>query len=397
MIGSGINQFLILLIGLFTARYLGPKDYGIISLASSINIIFIFLMVLGFHHYITREVARDPTTASYFFSGMIWLKIIILIPLLIIVFAFMSLLGYNSLIINITIITTGSFIVNSFNSSFYAIVQAKNDMKIIASGNAITGILTFIGISIIIVLKADIYAFVFVPLCINALMFIGLLITIFIKYHLVLDNIFLVKSFFKTHILKAIPFGITGLFVVFYMWEEFFWISLFHGEEMVGYYNVAFSLVTATFIVSQGVNMAVYPILSNLYLRDNSSVKHLFNTQIKIMSILSILIVVFMCIFANNLINVLLGHQYTKSIIILEILVFIIPLVFIRSAFERLLEITGNQAKVTISYGFACIVNLILNILLIYYFDVIGASFTLIITEVVIFVITFYYTRKITL
>ena len=73
MIGSGINQFLVLLIGLFSARYLGPNQYGIIALASAINIIFIFFIGLGLHHYVTRQVARDISNMGYYYSGIFWI------------------------------------------------------------------------------------------------------------------------------------------------------------------------------------------------------------------------------------------------------------------------------------------------------------------------------------
>ena len=395
MIGSGINQFLILLVGIFSARYLGPLDYGIISLAASLNVIFIFFIVLGLHHYVIREIARDNSTVSYFYSGLIWLKILLFIPLLIFVFLFMTLLGYNKLIVFVTTITTGSFVLNSFVYGFYAIIQAHNDMKYISVGYIITGVLTFIGITFSILLKTDIYAFVFIPLIVNAVIFLSSLIFINLRYNLKIENIYMIKEFIKIHLHKAIPFGITGLFVTFYIWSGSFWISFFHGEDLVGYYNVAFRIIFATFIVSQGVNMTAYPALSSLVFQDKLATKRLFQNQIKILGFLSLLISIFIFIFSDLLIHILLGGQYTKSIVILQILVLIIPFVFIRSSFERLLEVTGNQINVMISYALGSFINLLLNLTLIYCFAIIGAAIALVLTDFIIFLTILYFSKKI--
>ncbi len=397
MIGSGINQFLILLVGLYSARYLGPNYYGIISLASSLNIIFIFFINLGLHHYITREIARDITSSNYFYSGIIWLKLIVFIPLILFVYFFMSVLGYDTLIINVTILTTVSFVFNSFVYGFYAIIQAYNDMKFIAMGYVLTGILTFVGIAIAILLRTDIYAFVIVPILVNSLIMSLVLIIISMKFRIRIQGLLIIKDFIKIHLPKAIPFGITGLFVTFYMWSGSFWLSYFHNEDLVGYYNIAFKLVIATFIVSQGVNMTIYPALSNLYLHDKIATKRLFFNQLKILGILSIGICVILLFLSNTLIYYLLGNQYAKSIIILQILAFSVPFVFIRSSFERLLEVTENQLRVTFSYAIGSITNIILNIILIFYYETIGAAVALVATDFLILVVTYYQSQKIRL
>lgn len=397
IIGSGINQFLVLLVGLFSARYLGPHQYGIITLASSINVIFIFFLELGFHHYITRQIARDFSTISYYYSGILWLKIIILLPFLVFVYCFMSILRYDSLIVNVTLITTSAFILNSFVYSFYSLIQAHSDMRFISIGYITNGLIIFIGFSLSIFLQASIYAFVLIPVFANSLLLIYALITVNLKYHLHLQNIAIVKSFTQTHLKQALPFGLTGLFVTMYLWSGSFWISIFHSEELVGYFNASFKIVFASFTVSQGINMTMYPLLSNVFMTDRLATKKLFHNQIKIMAISSITISFFLLILSNSLIQFLLGAQYSKSIIILQLLVFTVPFVFIRSAFERFLEITGNQIKVTISYAFGAIFGFFLNILLIYYFAIVGASIAIILTDIIIFCVTLYQTTRLDL
>lgn len=395
ILGSGINQFLVLLAGLLSARYLGPYQFGIITLASSLNIIFIFFIEIGFHNYLIRQVARNFSTASYFYSGLLWFKTIILIPLFFFVLFFMMLFQYDLLVIEITMITTFSYIINSYVYSFYSMIQAHSEMKFIAFGYITSGFLTFIGILTSVILKADIFAFVVIPLTVNSILFFYSLLTIRRRYSLVLQNITMFKVFINKHLPEAIPFGITGLFVTFYLWSPSFWISFFHNETSVGYFNASFKIVFAFFIISQGINMTIFPLLSNLFMVDKIETKKVFFNQIKIMTFLSIILTATLIVSASTLVHLFLGESYTKSIIILQILSFIIPFVFIRSAFERVLEITGHQSKETISYGIGVLLGMFLNVSFIYFFEIIGAAIAMVLTDAIIFLSMLYQGRKV--
>ena len=67
------------------------------------------------------------------------------------VYFFMVIMGYSQLIVNITVITCISFIINSFVYGFYALIQGHNNMSFIAIGYSLNGILTFLGIAVAIV------------------------------------------------------------------------------------------------------------------------------------------------------------------------------------------------------------------------------------------------------
>ena len=61
IIGCKILQmFLTLLVGIFTARYLGPSNYGLINYAASIVAFFSPIMQLGFSATLVQEFINQP-------------------------------------------------------------------------------------------------------------------------------------------------------------------------------------------------------------------------------------------------------------------------------------------------------------------------------------------------
>lgn len=393
LIGSLINQFFILLIGLWSAKFLGPENYGILSLASSINFIFIFFIELGMHQYLIRETAKDYTTTQYYISGILNLKIVLSLFLFLVTYILLKLSGYDELITNIVLITSITYIVNSFVFCLYAVIQAKQDMTYIAYGYIGQGILIFIGIFLSINNNWNIYIFAFVPLIANLIILLYIVILVKFKYKLNLFKISIKKRFLY-EVKKAIPFGVTGLLVVIYLWSNSIWISLFHGENQVGIFNASLKIIFAFFVVSLAINMTIYPILSNAVTSNPITIKRLYNNLTKIMGIISILLMLITYFSAPFLVNILLGNFYIRSIFILQLLSLIIPFVFIRSVYERFLDVSGNQHLVTLSYFIGAVVNLLLNIILIYFFEIEGAALSLLITDFIIFVFIYYFYKK---
>ena len=61
IIGCKIVQSLLnLVIGLITARYLGPSNYGVLSYVSSVVAFTMPLMQLGLRHTLVKEFVRSP-------------------------------------------------------------------------------------------------------------------------------------------------------------------------------------------------------------------------------------------------------------------------------------------------------------------------------------------------
>ena len=61
IIGCKIVQSLInLVIGLITARYLGPSNYGVISYVASVVAFALPIMQLGLKHTLVKEFVQSP-------------------------------------------------------------------------------------------------------------------------------------------------------------------------------------------------------------------------------------------------------------------------------------------------------------------------------------------------
>ena len=61
LIGGKIFQSILgLVVSIFTARYLGPSNYGLISYAASIVAFLVPIMQLGFNNILVQELTNYP-------------------------------------------------------------------------------------------------------------------------------------------------------------------------------------------------------------------------------------------------------------------------------------------------------------------------------------------------
>jgi len=192
----------------------------------------------------------------------------------------------------------------------------------------------------------------------------------------------------------ALPFGITGIFVTIYLWSPSIWLSIFVGETSVGIFNVAFKLIFALFAISQAINMAFYPLLSRIYVSDPISVQNYFNKHMKIMIVFSIPLTFGTIFLAEDIILFIVGRAFYDSILVLQVIVLIIPLVFIRSTFEQILIVSSNQRLVTRAYGYGMGIGIISAIILINFIDILGASSSLLLADILISIVLLFYVIK---
>ena len=77
IIGCKIVQSLLnLVIGLITARYLGPSNYGVLSYVSSVVAFTMPLMHLGLRHTLVKEFVRSPEREGVILGTALMLNII---------------------------------------------------------------------------------------------------------------------------------------------------------------------------------------------------------------------------------------------------------------------------------------------------------------------------------
>jgi len=166
------------------------------------------------------------------------------------------------------------------------------------------------------------------------------------------------------------------------------------NEHNVGIYSAAYILYEAPLFISLMIAKSVYPILVQYYQDNKNKFFQLYSTLSSYMTLLSYLIVLFIFIFHEILIQITFGESFEESSKILMLLSFgMIPMfnAFLRSSY---ITISGNQKIILYTTLFSAMLNIVLNLLLIKAYGVIGAVYATVFTQTIsLIVLNFAFTN----
>ena len=137
LFASVINNVMTFILTLFTARYLGTYNFGLISSATSLVGVFGIFCDLGFATYAIREVSRNKDLTGVYFGTVFLLRVIssILTCIVYVIFIFFS--NFSTDGTNVMIIFGIYMLFNSFVLCYYSLFQSNEKMEYQTIGNVI--------------------------------------------------------------------------------------------------------------------------------------------------------------------------------------------------------------------------------------------------------------------
>lgn len=387
-----IINLLSFLYTILLARYLGVEGFGVLSLALAFGGIFGIVTDLGLGSLSTREVSRNKSLAPEYLSNILVIRFILAILTFIVAVISLNLLDYSYQTKLVIYLITLSFIVAAITSTYYAIFQSYERMGYQALGQTLTSILLFTGILLAIYYSYDILIIALIYLLSNLIILLFNMIISPLYLDLKLKGIN--KKFWKPTIKTAIPFSLALIFSLIYFKVDTIILSLLKGEIAVGIYSAPYNLMMALMFIPITFTTVLFPLFSQLHIESHGSLKNSYEKTFKYLLITSIPIAVITTFYSNNIILLVYGLNFKSSILVLQILIWTVPLIFATYLFRTLL-LAMNKQNLVFKIIIICLtLNIILNIILIPFYNFIGASFVNVLTEFVFFIICFHYIGK---
>lgn len=377
---------------MYSARYLGVNGYGILSLAIAFTGIFSVLMDLGLTKLTIREVARNKSLANNYIANITLIKIILCIITFITIFLIVDFLGYNQETSYTIYFITFYTILSSFSQLFYAIFQANEKMEyysfgiILSSGLILTGILFAIYNKFNIIQFSSVYSIV-------GIMILSYAILIF-SWKFSTSKCHFNKHLWINLIKESWPFAVTGISLNVYMWIDTLILSLIQGTNAVGIYSASFNLVMTLLVIPIVFNNALFPLMSRYYISSKKFLNLTFEKLLKIMLVVALPLGIGTVLTANQVITLIYGNAFSDSILTLQILIWSIVIIFIRSPFERLLESSNQQLVLTKIFIISAIFNTILNIIIIPKYSYLGAAVVNVLTDMLVLGIILFLNKN---
>ena len=376
----------------YVSRVLGPQGIGITSFAISLVTTFVILGSLGIPIYGIREIAKskkDKVKLSNTFSELLLIQFFWSI-FIIIVFA--SWLYFTKTYQNEEVIKYLSFI-HIFCSIglinwFY---QGIEKYKFISIINLISKLITIVLLFILVKQKEDYwlyYSIVVMSSLVSAI--------ISVSYSFKFVNYKFVRLNFKRHYKPILILFSTQLAISIYLNLDVIMLKYLSQLEQVGYYSAAIRIIKTLLILVTSLGVVLIPKISSyIQEKNNAEVRILIEKSINFVLIISLPIMVGLFMVSKDIIVLFAGSQFQVAS---SLLLWLIPLIFLigmNNIFGlQILVPCNGEKKLMFIVIFGAILNFILNFFLIPIYQGKGAAFSTLVTEAVITVLAYYFSKK---
>jgi PST family polysaccharide transporter len=176
---------------------------------------------------------------------------------------------------------------------------------------------------------------------------------------------------------------ISTVAISLYTISNTFILGLFTNNTIVGYYSAAEKIIRLVQGLLAPISQTIYPHISKL-MNESKEIGVKFIRKVTLLiGGFSFILSFFIFIFADLIVRIILGSQFTESIIVLRIIAFLPFIIGLSNVF-------GIQTMLTLNYKkafsniliFASVINITLAFILVPMFKHIGISVSVLISEI---------------
>jgi len=368
-----------LIVGVWVARYLGPEQFGLLNYAQAFVALFTAIATLGLDGIVIRNIVKTPKDAQVILGSSFVLKLLggFLCTIITILVVFLIRPGDNLTLILVAVISTG-MIFQSFNTIdfwFQSQIQSKYTVYARSMGFISTSIIKII----LILIKAPLITFA----AVSALEFlvgsIGLIA--FYKYNGF--SMFKWKTSMDTakSLLKdSWPIILSGLAIMIYMRIDQIMLGEMKSDTEVGIYSVAVKLGELWYFIPTAIVNSTFPSLVNAKNKSDELFYSRTQKLYDLMALLGYAVAIPMTFLSTFTVELLYGKEYASAGPILSLYIWVgifVNLGLARSSYLKTVNWTKIQFLTSLG---GCVLNVLLNFLLIPRFGAEGATFASIIS-----------------
>lgn len=381
LIGGKIAQMVVsFFVGILTARFLGPSNYGLINRTAAFLTFFMPICTLGIHSVIINELISNPKRSEELIGSGIGIRCIAsiasmcLIQILVIFFE-----KGNYLFFWVTFLQSGALFFQSFDLIEYW-YQSKLEAKYISIITLVAYIATAGYKIILLILGKGVSWFAFA----NTLDYL-LIAVLYISVYQIRDK---KKFVFRwscviSLLRKSYEFILSSVMVALYAEMDKVMLGEMLNDRAVGLYSVGPKICSMwTFVLSAIINSIRPSIIKAKEQRQEEIYQIRIIQMYSIIFWLSILVSVLFCLFAEFIIVVLYGAEYTGAKSVFRIITWYTGASYLGVARSTWMVCENRQRYEKIIAGLGAISNIILNLLLIPVYGICGAAWATLTTQI---------------
>jgi O-antigen/teichoic acid export membrane protein len=372
---------------LVVPRVLGPAGMGLLVAALAATGVLGVVLGLGTRNYLVREMVVDWTDARSLIGTAIAMRLL-LTPLFagaVVVYVHLTHASHDG---SLALYLVGAAsIFTLLAEPMQAGFQALERMQYLAYSDVINkSAQGLLGIVLVLV------GFRVVGIAAGSMAVAALVVTLnalWLRRHVeiaVKTTVHQLASMVK----HSIAYGAFGVFFMVYLWIDSVMLSLMTRPEVVGWYGVPTKLFQSLMFLPVVVSTAWLPRLVSAFQHGPERLRATARTPLELVLVLSLPICATTAILARPAIQLLYGSPYANASPVMVVLGLCIPPMYLNIMLNQVLIAAKRQRSWTWVMAGATVINPLFNLALIpltesrYHNGAIGASVSLLLTELVI-------------
>lgn len=377
IISKLLQSALSFVVGLFTARYLGPSNYGLINYAISVVTFALPIVQLGFNNVLVHELTGSPEKEGKLLGTSIALSFLSAVFCMIGVISFVAVTNDgNKEMVWIVAIYSINLILQVFD-----LLQYWFQAKLMSKYCSITSLAAYIAVTsykvFLLITGKNVYWFA-MSYTIDYFLIAVMLLVIYRKLggqKLAVD-IKLGKQLFS----KSRYYIVPGLMVAIFSQTDKIMLNNMLGQTATGYYSAAVTIATIPAFVYSAIIDSYRPIIfANQGNQEQleQSLRQLYSIVIYISLAQSVV----MTVFAELIVGILYGEEFHEAVNALRIVVWFVTFSYFGSVRNIWMLAKGQQKYLWIINASGAALNVVLNMLLIPASGIVGASIASLATQ----------------
>lgn len=366
------------------ARTLGDEGLGQHAFIFAFASIAFIACDMGLNHLMIRDVSRDHTKAQLYFENIFTMKILLALASLLLTYILSLFLEKEPVVVRSLWVVAIIQVMYVFAFFITHLFNSFNRMEIDAKAAVLEKIaIMCFGLYFLLTTKSLFYFVLGLSFAaVVKVLYLVIIATEKVRFRLSFDF-----GIWKEMLSASYPFFLTSVFVFLYFRVDTVMLYLMKGDEVTGWYNSAYRLLDLLSIIPGILVVAIFPSMSKLYKEDISLLQKLFERTFRYLLMLVLPIVFGTFVLADRFINTIYGDSFSGGTLALQVLIWSQIFVFVNYLMGFLLNSIDKQMYFTKVTGAAALANIVLNIMLIPKYSFVGAAFSTVVAELLIFLL----------
>ncbi len=374
------------------ARHLGAVGYGQLQFALSLGGVFGMFMDLGMNSLVVRELSRMRERFSVFVPNVIFLKLLLFVASLAVMYVFLAAVGKPPLIILLSLMSCFYYLFYSLIEFVRCVYQAFEKMYLQAYSRIFYCLLLGAGVALLVYRNIGVVG-------VMAGYVVAIAATFVFSFLMLSYKIgafpFKIDAEFIRQLLKVVfPFTLIAVIAIINLRIDTIMLSFMLDDKAVGLYSVAANLLTAVMFVPSYLSASLSPSLNRLFKADVRKLIVMFKSVFWLMLLLGIAGGLALFAVSRPVLLSLFGAEYASSVPALQILSASFFLSFVLFIAGSICVVIDRQAFYAKVIAVSVLINIVLNYLLVKSIGISGAAVATVFAQLFQVVVIFFFLKR---